>query len=95
MKQLFLLFVLLLSISFSASAQTTNEKTKAKKAETIQMVVHGEKGHTCDANCKNPDGTYKVILKDHVCTGACHTTGKCVLAHGEKGHTCDANCKKM
>lgn len=32
-------------------------------------------------------------LKKHVCTEACHTSGKHVYKHGEKGHVCDANCK--
>ncbi len=95
MKQFVFLFALLVGLSVSVNAQTAGKKTKAKKAETTQMVAHGEKGHTCDANCKNPDGTFKVTLKDHVCTEACHTSGKCVMAHGEKGHTCDANCVKM
>jgi len=36
--------------------------------------------------------TEQAPMKDHVCTDACHTTGKCVPAHGEKGHTCTAAC---
>ncbi len=36
--------------------------------------------------------TEQAQLKDHVCTDACHTSGKCVYAHGEKGHTCTAAC---
>lgn len=51
MKQLIFLFALLLGLSASANAQTAGKKTKAPKAETTQMVAHGEKGHTCDANC--------------------------------------------
>ena len=34
-------------------------------------------------------------LKDHVCTDACHKSGKHVYVHGEKGHTCSDECKKM
>ncbi len=36
----------------------------------------------------------KPKLKKHVCTEACHKSGKCVKVHGEKGHKCDATCKK-
>ena len=36
----------------------------------------------------------KVALKDHVCTEACKTAGKCVVVHGEKGHKCTKECKK-
>ncbi|MBI5916194.1 MAG: hypothetical protein HY842_12530 [Bacteroidetes bacterium] len=93
MKQLIFLFAFLLGLSFLANAQTAGNKAETQKAKTTQMVAHGEKGHTCDANCKNPDGSFKVTdLKDHVCTEACHAAGKCVLAHGEKGHVCDASC---
>jgi hypothetical protein len=38
--------------------------------------------------------TEKVKLKDHVCTQACHDSGKHVYAHGEKGHVCTDACKK-
>lgn len=36
----------------------------------------------------------KVKHKDHVCTQACHDSGKHVYAHGEKGHVCTSACKK-
>lgn len=36
----------------------------------------------------------KAALKDHVCTDACHKSGKCVMVHGEKGHKCSDACKK-
>ena len=36
----------------------------------------------------------KVALKDHICTDACHKSGKCVYTHGEKGHKCTDACKK-
>ena len=36
----------------------------------------------------------KMKLKDHVCTQACHDSGKHVYAHGEKGHVCTSACKK-
>ncbi len=36
----------------------------------------------------------KMKMKDHVCTQACHDSGKHVYAHGEKGHVCTSACKK-
>ena len=36
----------------------------------------------------------KMKMKDHVCTQACHDSGKHVYAHGEKGHVCTDACKK-
>lgn len=36
--------------------------------------------------------TEQAPLKDHACTDACHTSGKCVPAHGGKRHTCTAAC---
>lgn len=36
----------------------------------------------------------KMKLKDHVCTQACHDSGKHVYVHGEKGHVCTSACKK-
>lgn len=44
---------------------------------------------------KEKSKTEQMPLKDHVCTDACHKSGKCVYAHGEKGHTCGEECKKM
>lgn len=38
--------------------------------------------------------TEQTTLKEHVCTQACHDTGKHVYAHGEKGHVCTDACKK-
>ena len=38
--------------------------------------------------------TEKMKLKAHVCTQACHDSGKHVYAHGEKGHVCTSDCKK-
>ena len=38
--------------------------------------------------------TEKMKPKDHVCTQACHDSGKHVYAHGEKGHVCTSTCKK-
>lgn len=43
---------------------------------------------------KKENKTAKVKLKDHVCTQACHDSGKHVYAHGEKGHMCTSACKK-
>jgi hypothetical protein len=37
----------------------------------------------------------KMKMKDHVCTQACHDSGKHVYAHGEKGHVCTDACKKQ
>ena len=37
----------------------------------------------------------QVKLKEHVCTQACHDSGKHVYAHGEKGHVCTSACKKQ
>lgn len=80
-----------------AQAQTDN-KSKPKKHQcteqcstTNHMYKHGEKKHKCDNSCKTASTSME--LKDHVCTSACHSAGKCVMAHGEKGHTCDATCK--
>lgn len=82
----------------SAQAQTA-KKMKPKKHQCTEqcasgkhMYKHGEKKHKCDASCKAMSNS-TMELKDHVCTNACHSAGKCVMAHGEKGHTCDANCK--
>ncbi|HRI00915.1 MAG TPA: hypothetical protein PK006_07685 [Saprospiraceae bacterium] len=82
-----------------AQAQTA-KKDKPKKHQCTEqcsngrhIYKHGEKKHKCDASC-NPTST-TIEMKDHVCTDACHSAGKCVMAHGEKGHTCDANCKKL
>lgn len=36
----------------------------------------------------------KMKMKDHVCTQACHDSGKHVYAHGEKGHVCTSACKQ-
>lgn len=53
------------------------------------------KKHVCTTEkCKKKHAKKNAELKDHVCTEACHTSGKCVIKHGEKGHTCDASCKK-
>lgn len=38
--------------------------------------------------------TEKMKPKKHVCTQACHDSGKHVYAHGEKGHVCTNACKK-
>jgi hypothetical protein len=38
--------------------------------------------------------TEKMKPKEHVCTQACHDSGKHVYAHGEKGHVCTSACKK-
>ena len=38
--------------------------------------------------------TEKMKPKEHVCTQACHDSGKHVYAHGEKGHVCTNACKK-
>lgn len=82
----------------AAQAQTA-KKEKPKKHQCTEqcangkhMYKHGEKGHKCDASCKNSMSATTMELKDHVCTAACKN-GKHMYAHGEKGHTCDANCK--
>ncbi|WPQ62340.1 hypothetical protein SIO70_28680 [Chitinophaga sancti] len=36
----------------------------------------------------------KMKMKAHVCTQACHDSGKHIYAHGEKGHVCTSACKK-
>ncbi|OQP39958.1 hypothetical protein A4H97_17225 [Niastella yeongjuensis] len=43
---------------------------------------------------EKPKKEKKMKLKEHVCTQACHDSGKHVYAHGEKGHVCTDACKK-
>lgn len=51
--------------------------------------------HVCKTeSCKKKHAKKEAKEKDHVCTEACHTSGKCVIKHGEKGHVCDESCKK-
>jgi len=57
------------------------------------VMIHGEKGHKCSAECKMAKADEKAMdLKDHVCSDACKAAGHCVMAHGEKGHTCSEAC---
>lgn len=94
MKQLIILTAMVLGFTFSVNAQTTPEKVEATKVQTTKMVDHGEKGHTCTADCKEMESDNAAMpLKDHVCTDACDGAGKCVMAHGEKGHVCGSECK--
>lgn len=79
MKTLRTLSFLLLVCGFSASI---NAQETPKK-------------HVCKTEeCKKKHAKKNVKEKDHVCTEACHTTGKHVYKHGEKGHICDESCKK-
>lgn len=93
-------FVVLFTALTVASVQAqTSPNMKSNKhhctdacANGKHMYQHGEKKHKCSASCK-PMSSATMELKDHVCSSACHESGKCVMAHGEKGHICGASCK--
>lgn len=103
-----LAFAILMSISFSANAQTSSKKVKKENQKTEMkahtctaachtsghcVYAHGEKGHTCTADCKNmTNSPNQTEMKEHVCTEACKN-GQHMYAHGEKGHTCGESCK--
>jgi hypothetical protein len=98
MKQFLLAIVMIMGISIGANAQTSTKKVKAPKhhctaacANGKHMYAHGEKKHTCTAECKQM-GNEKMALKDHVCTADCKDS-KHMYAHGEKGHVCTEACK--
>ncbi len=60
----------------------------------ISFAVTAQTSKTDDTKKGEPK-VEQVAMKDHVCTDACSTSGKCVFMHGEKGHTCGDECKKM
>jgi len=111
MKKLILGLAFVIGVAFSANAQTATKKNNSKsKAETVQLknhectsackagscsFAHGEKGHTCTAECKmmQTSKTEKMTIKEHVCTAQCKD-GMHMYAHNEKGHTCTEACKK-
>ena len=63
---------------------------------TLIVIGNGFAATAQDAKMQNKKSKKeKVALKDHVCTDACHKSGKCVMVHGEKGHKCTKECKKM
>jgi hypothetical protein len=69
----------------------TGTAAQAQTAPTAETP----KAKTKAATKSKKAAAKQVALKDHVCTDACHKSGKCVYVHGEKGHKCDASCAKM
>ncbi|RFM30763.1 hypothetical protein [Chitinophaga silvisoli] len=68
---------------------------------SVVMLMLGYGSLTAVAQDKKQEGPkvktekkMKMKMKDHVCTQACHDSGKHVYAHGEKGHVCTSACKK-
>jgi hypothetical protein len=97
-KKIGLALVIMTISAVSVNAQTTTKKVKATKhhctaacANGKHMYAHGEKKHTCTAECKQM-GNEKMALKVHVCTADCKDS-KHMYAHGEKGHVCTEACK--
>lgn len=108
MKQIIVIFALVLGFALLANAQTAEKKTE-KKAAKVELKDHvctsactadkhalacGEKGHVCTDAChKKAEKTTPTEKKAHVCTSAC-TAEKHVASCGEEGHVCTDACTK-
>lgn len=89
-KKMFALLPLstaLIGFTFSSNAQAMSKMNKPDKKAKMEQTTKMN-------NMKQGKPETKEMMKDHVCTQACHKAGKHVYTHGEKGHVCTAQCKK-
>ena len=90
MKQIIVIFALVLGFAFTVSAQTTPQKKEKKemKSETTQL-----KDHVCTSACTPEKHVYAHGEKGHVCTDACKKMEEKSSTTEMKDHVCTTACK--